>query len=240
MAQQRIVLLADDIDDTEATATVRFGIDGTEYEIDLNPDHERELREIYAPFVAKARRIKGNGKSPVRVRDGESADVRAWATAHGYPVKERGRINPDIVKAYRNRTRTPVDAIQPGEPPYTPDGSGMDAVNAVTLAPAPQSPAEPPAEPPAPVGRVRRKRPAEPRSDPAPDGAQSPAEPPAPGPAPTGPAGPPQSPEGAAEPPRTGTATAVIRAWAKLNGFKVNATGKLPESVVQAYANRSV
>ena len=45
MAQRTQVILVDDIDGSEATQTVTFGIDGVTYEIDLNEEHAAALRE---------------------------------------------------------------------------------------------------------------------------------------------------------------------------------------------------
>ena len=45
MAQKIQILLLDDLDGSAAKGTVRFGLDGTEYEIDLNAGHDRELRD---------------------------------------------------------------------------------------------------------------------------------------------------------------------------------------------------
>ena len=39
MAQKVQTLFIDDIDGSAAEGTVRFGLDGTEYEIDLNAEH---------------------------------------------------------------------------------------------------------------------------------------------------------------------------------------------------------
>ncbi|MDP9696140.1 UNVERIFIED_ORG: hypothetical protein J2X79_003719 [Arthrobacter globiformis] len=36
MAQKRVVILEDDLDGSEASETMKFGLDGREYEIDLN------------------------------------------------------------------------------------------------------------------------------------------------------------------------------------------------------------
>ncbi len=44
MAQKIQILLIDDLDGSAAEGTVRFGLDGTEYEIDMNAGHDRELR----------------------------------------------------------------------------------------------------------------------------------------------------------------------------------------------------
>lgn len=44
MARKTQVLLVDDIDGSDATNTVTFGLDGVSYEIDLNEDNARQLR----------------------------------------------------------------------------------------------------------------------------------------------------------------------------------------------------
>ncbi|HEX2743650.1 MAG TPA: histone-like nucleoid-structuring protein Lsr2, partial [Streptosporangiaceae bacterium] len=44
MAQKIQTLFIDDLDGSTAEGTVRFGLDGTEYEIDLNAGHAKELR----------------------------------------------------------------------------------------------------------------------------------------------------------------------------------------------------
>jgi hypothetical protein len=48
MAKKTVVLLEDDIDGSEATETLSFALDGSEYEIDLNEGHAKELREALA------------------------------------------------------------------------------------------------------------------------------------------------------------------------------------------------
>jgi hypothetical protein len=54
MAQKVQTLFVDDLDGSEAEGTVRFGLDGTEYEIDLNAQHGRQLRDALARYVAAA------------------------------------------------------------------------------------------------------------------------------------------------------------------------------------------
>jgi len=44
VAQKIQTLFIDDLDGSAADGTVRFGLDGAEYEIDLNAKHARELR----------------------------------------------------------------------------------------------------------------------------------------------------------------------------------------------------
>jgi hypothetical protein len=56
MAQKVQTLFVDDLDGSEAERTVRFGLDGTEYEIDLNAKHATELRNALARYVEAGRR----------------------------------------------------------------------------------------------------------------------------------------------------------------------------------------
>jgi len=49
-------LFIDDLDGSQAEGTVRFGLDGTDYEIDLNARHAQALREALARYVRAARR----------------------------------------------------------------------------------------------------------------------------------------------------------------------------------------
>ena len=63
MAQKIQILFIDDLDGSAAEGTVRFGLDGTEYEIDLNAGHAKELRDALARYVDAARRI-GNARRP--------------------------------------------------------------------------------------------------------------------------------------------------------------------------------
>ena len=58
MAQRIETILVDDLDASRAAdETVRFGIDGTEYEIDLTARHAAELRSALNVYVGAARRI---------------------------------------------------------------------------------------------------------------------------------------------------------------------------------------
>jgi hypothetical protein len=98
VAQLVMTSLIDDRDGSVASQTVSFAVDGKSYEIDLNDRHADQLREALAPYVAAGRRTGG---APARARReaavGARPDLgaaRAWLSAHGYPVKDRGRI-PD-------------------------------------------------------------------------------------------------------------------------------------------------
>jgi hypothetical protein len=55
MAQKMQTLYIDDIDGSEAEGTVRFGLDGAGYEIDLSAAHSQELRTALQEYIAHAR-----------------------------------------------------------------------------------------------------------------------------------------------------------------------------------------
>jgi hypothetical protein len=110
MAQKIQTLFIDDIDGGDAEGTVRFGLDGTDYEIDLNAQHTEDLRNTLANYVAHARKVGGTAKRTARGRRSsadaaDTAKIRDWAKTEGYDIKERGRVPADIVAKYREAAR---------------------------------------------------------------------------------------------------------------------------------------
>jgi len=109
VAQKVQTLLIDDLDGSAAEGTVRFGLDGTEYEIDLNAEHARQLRDTLAAYVRAGRRI-GGGSRPARGERRSSAsglnttEVREWAKAQGIEVKDRGRVPAELVVKFKAAT----------------------------------------------------------------------------------------------------------------------------------------
>ena len=67
MAQKIQTLYIDDIDGSDAQGTVRFGLDGTGYEIDLSAAHSQALRESLQRFITHARKT-GRPRPPRRGR----------------------------------------------------------------------------------------------------------------------------------------------------------------------------
>ena len=107
MAQKIQTLFIDDLDGSEAEGTLRFGLDGADYEIDLNAGHAQELRDALARYVSAARRVSGN--APRSARGGrrgsasgpDSNEVREWAKAQGIDVKDRGRVPADLIVKFK-------------------------------------------------------------------------------------------------------------------------------------------
>jgi nucleoid-associated protein Lsr2 len=103
MAQRTQVLYVDDIDGSEAEGTVRFGLGGTDYEIDLNKKHADQFAKAIGPYVEAARKVpssRRSGRGPRSPRHDQS-DVRAWAREQGIKVSTRGRIPADVLARYR-------------------------------------------------------------------------------------------------------------------------------------------
>ena len=105
MAQQTTVTLTDDLDGTKATETVRFGLDGRSYEIDLNKRNAAALRKVLAEFTSAGRKVRGSraaskpvaAPGPARI---DAKAVREWAAANGITVSARGRIPADVLTRY--------------------------------------------------------------------------------------------------------------------------------------------
>jgi hypothetical protein len=106
VAQKIQTLFIDDLDGGEAAGTVRFGLDGTEYEIDLSKEHTDALNSALGKYVEHARKVGGASRRQARGgrRNAEAVDtakVREWAKAQGIDIKDRGRVPANIVEKYR-------------------------------------------------------------------------------------------------------------------------------------------
>jgi|SRR4249920_514890 hypothetical protein len=106
MATKITVVLEDDLDGGPADETVRFGVGGAAYEIDLSKHNARAFRRKLAPFLVHARRAGTGRRRPVRAPagGGRGGEIRAWAKQSGIAVSDRGRIPASVVARYRAAT----------------------------------------------------------------------------------------------------------------------------------------
>lgn len=112
MAQKILTSFIDDLDGSKAEGTVRFGLDGAEYEIDLNTKHADALRKVLTRYVNAARRSGVAPRRAAAARGGrraavggpETTEVREWARSQGIDVKDRGRVPADVVVRYKAAT----------------------------------------------------------------------------------------------------------------------------------------
>lgn len=100
MATKTNITISDDIDGTEGAKGVTFSVNGNSWEIDLSDKNFAALEKALDPYMKAGRKT---GSARVRRSSGsgaEGAKIRAWATANGYEVSERGRISAEIREAY--------------------------------------------------------------------------------------------------------------------------------------------
>ena len=127
MATKSLVQLTDDLDPSlEATDTVRFALDNTEYEIDLSEEHINNLRSAFDKYIQHARKVGGRRRSAAAARQSSGrrtdlAQVRQWAASNGVELSTRGRIAGGVLAAYdandvaalRAATGTPEPSAKP-------------------------------------------------------------------------------------------------------------------------------
>jgi len=120
MASKTVVELVDDITGEVADESVRFGLDGIEYTIDLTEANATELRGRLEAFVESAQRVKATkgGTAPRATRTGEkransaqlgreqNQAIREWARSQGEKVSERGRIPAELVTRFQEAHAT--------------------------------------------------------------------------------------------------------------------------------------
>lgn len=109
MATKTIVRIIDDLDGAELNdgdgESVRFGLDGVEYELDLSDANAAALRELIGPYIEAGRRTGGRRRTGGHAKQVNTAvdtrAVRAWARAHNIEVSSRGRIPQHVIDKYR-------------------------------------------------------------------------------------------------------------------------------------------
>ena len=104
MAQRVQVQLIDDLTGDEAEETVKFGLDGITYEIDLTAENARQLREQLSPYLEKGRKLRGQPTAQPRSKTSgreNTQRIRQWAEANGHHPSGRGRISKTILEAYQ-------------------------------------------------------------------------------------------------------------------------------------------
>jgi len=110
VAQEVILKIVDDLDGSEATETVLFGLDGDSFEIDLSAKNAAALRKALDRYLSGARpssmgrpaasgrrgRAKGRSRG-----DADPKAVRAWANENGIEISTRGRIPSEVLEQYK-------------------------------------------------------------------------------------------------------------------------------------------
>ena len=112
MAKKVQTVFIDDLDGSKADTTIRFGLDGAEYEIDLNAAHADELRTATEPYIEAGRKAStnagGSTRGSARRASGSSGPASSeagdLAKDQGDEVKERDRIPAELVVKFQAAT----------------------------------------------------------------------------------------------------------------------------------------
>ena len=110
MARKVEVQLIDDIDGSKAEETVKFSIDGINYEIDLSKKNATKLRSSLEPYVTAGQKLgrapvhrvstRAQGIAAAKTDREQNQAIREWAQRRGMEVSPRGRISRSIIEQY--------------------------------------------------------------------------------------------------------------------------------------------
>jgi hypothetical protein len=113
MAKAKIEVLVDDLDGSAGAETVRIGWNGDWRELDLSKRNLASLSRTLDRYWNVGRPVSQNSRSARRARAGRTSSrssstkrdpklIRAWATANGIAVPQRGRIPGDVERQYND------------------------------------------------------------------------------------------------------------------------------------------
>ncbi|WP_432158046.1 histone-like nucleoid-structuring protein Lsr2 [Streptomyces sp. bgisy153] len=118
------VILVDDLDETttEGVTRIDFSWAGTDYEVDLSPEHEKEYGDLLEPLLKVARTKQASGRKTRRTQkpktDSDAAEtkrIRDWAKANGYEVPGRGPVPKEVREAYAKAQAEATDTGVPAQ-----------------------------------------------------------------------------------------------------------------------------
>lgn len=135
----KIIKLVDDLDgESAAEMTLKFGLDGRDYEIDLNDTNYENYRamlellsahgRVVETIVAKKRTLS-TGKKTGTI--GKTQEMREWLRSQGHQVSDRGRVPQNLVELWDARPKgddTPAPMIEAQKPSETPEEVSEDKV----------------------------------------------------------------------------------------------------------------
>lgn len=106
MAKKTTVEVFDDLDGSKDAATVKFSLDGKQYEIDLSGKNEKQLRTTLEKYVAAATPVRTSAIVAGRRKDNaapvrrDTKHIREWLRGQGVEISDRGRIPTDLMQQY--------------------------------------------------------------------------------------------------------------------------------------------
>ncbi|MFT4394725.1 histone-like nucleoid-structuring protein Lsr2 [Gordonia lacunae] len=110
MAKKEIVQVIDDLDGKvlDQYETVRWSLDGKNYEFDTSSKHAQQFRDSLSKYLDISRQT---GRVTKRATTASTATgggrnkettkaIREWAIKEGYELSDRGRIPQSIIEAF--------------------------------------------------------------------------------------------------------------------------------------------
>ncbi|MFW0790062.1 histone-like nucleoid-structuring protein Lsr2 [Gordonia sp. CPCC 205333] len=106
MAKRVSVKYVDDLDGKTLAdpVTIKFGVDGKNYELDTSAAHAKQFQKLIEGYVAVSRRggpagVRHLSSAGTRSKEQTQA-IRDWARKNDYEVSDRGRIPVAVVEAF--------------------------------------------------------------------------------------------------------------------------------------------
>jgi hypothetical protein len=99
-----LAILKDPKAEVPAAETIRFSLNGKDYEMDLSAPNARAFWKAVRPYADAARVIRPSRRPRTAATRVDSARVRDWAIKQGFDVKRQGRVPADIVAQYELAT----------------------------------------------------------------------------------------------------------------------------------------
>ncbi|MBD0859650.1 Lsr2 family protein [Gordonia sp. zg691] len=109
MAKKEIVQVIDDLDGKvlDQYETVRWSLDGKNYEFDTSSKHAQQFRDSLSKYVDISRqtgRVTKRAAATATASGGRNKEttkaIREWAIKEGYELSDRGRIPQSIIEAF--------------------------------------------------------------------------------------------------------------------------------------------
>jgi hypothetical protein len=98
--KRTLIELIDDLDGGRADETVRLGLDGKLFELDLSKRNAKKLRTLLQPYVSGARRV-GRRSLVTSTHRYDTTAVRKWAESNGVDLAKRGRIPREVLAQFQ-------------------------------------------------------------------------------------------------------------------------------------------
>lgn len=86
-------------DEHSKARTIRFSLDGSDYEREACADCELDFAAAIGAFLAVARLVSGQRRRTPSSRR-RAAAVREWAASQGIALSDRGRIPASVIARY--------------------------------------------------------------------------------------------------------------------------------------------